>query len=311
MSAETVAWVFRYSPYSGTPFSIHLAIADSVSDMHEFKFWMNPKKTAVKARTSRQTVATTLRVMARDGFLELLEDGSAQRKSSMYRFLMPASAAVVFDSQAKTEDLDPMAVIAGATRVRPVALSQDTTSAEDPTCRNARQDLSQDAQSLVARRDTYTNTDPKENPTPSSPQSSSTPGGDRAGQLFVVGGTTAAAPKAPKRAAKKAPSEEGQRANRILTAWFDEAKAAGTVATAVPFPALMRTVTQLCAVYDDEVIAKALRTSRAMSLTAIESEIRRHRGQGGPRVKADGRVDTRDNASGISRDGDTEIGAFL
>lgn len=167
MSGETVGWVFKYSPYSGVPLNIHLAIADSVSDMHEFKFWMNSTKLAVKARTTRSTAATTLAVMVRDGFLELLEDGAPRRKPSLYRFLMPKSAALVFDAMSKTDELDPMAVRAAATRVRPRGLlEQPTRESQDSYARLSDEPttLLDGATSLVGTSDTYTKSDTKKNP---------------------------------------------------------------------------------------------------------------------------------------------------
>ncbi|HLU31862.1 MAG TPA: hypothetical protein VK088_08865, partial [Acidimicrobiia bacterium] len=91
MSAEAVAWVYRYSPYSGVKFSIHQAIADTVNDTNGNEFWMRPAKLARKARTTRQTASTYLTEMVQEGFLEQLGDRSSggDAPEGRFRFLTP------------------------------------------------------------------------------------------------------------------------------------------------------------------------------------------------------------------------------
>jgi hypothetical protein len=87
VSAEAVGWVYRYSPYEGATFAVHLAVADSVNDQGDYEFWMRQNRCAEKARLGRQTVNTALRQLVDDGFLALVKvtPGGANR----YLFLMP------------------------------------------------------------------------------------------------------------------------------------------------------------------------------------------------------------------------------
>src|SRR5262245_40342416 len=70
MSAEAVGYVYRHSPYTGTKFAIHLAIADSVNDQHDHRLWMSVGTLAAKARTERRTVGRALSALVEDGFLD-------------------------------------------------------------------------------------------------------------------------------------------------------------------------------------------------------------------------------------------------
>lgn len=94
MSNDALAWVWKHSPLKGVGLTIHLSIADSVTDLHQDEFWMRQTALAKKARTSRQTVNTTLADLIERGLLVLLEEhpGGANR----YRLLMP-DAPIVFD----------------------------------------------------------------------------------------------------------------------------------------------------------------------------------------------------------------------
>lgn len=96
MSAEASGWVFRCSPYRGVPFTIHLAIADSVNDQNGYEFWMRQKVLAAKARTTRGTVNTAIEQMVNDGLLALVALGSGG--ANRYRMIMPASAEIVYDT---------------------------------------------------------------------------------------------------------------------------------------------------------------------------------------------------------------------
>lgn len=97
MSSETVGWAFRHSPYRGTAFAIHVAIADSVNDQHDYELWMRQNVLAKKARTTRKTVGETLAKMVLDGLLELLAEGNGG--ANQYRFLMPPDTPVLYESR--------------------------------------------------------------------------------------------------------------------------------------------------------------------------------------------------------------------
>lgn len=95
MSSEAVGWAFRYSPLTGVAFQIHLAIADSVNDQHGYELWMRQGILATKARTTRQTVNSTLEKMVAEDLLRLLEVGSGG--ANRYLFLMPEELPAVYD----------------------------------------------------------------------------------------------------------------------------------------------------------------------------------------------------------------------
>lgn len=96
MSAEAVGWVYRYSPYKGAEFAIHLAIADSVSDLYENSFFMRLAKLGRKARVSRETASRAIGKMIEQGFLEASEGRSKGGFSDVgkYHFLMPVTPQV-------------------------------------------------------------------------------------------------------------------------------------------------------------------------------------------------------------------------
>lgn len=102
MSAEAVGWVFRHSPYKGATFAVHLAIADSVSDQHENRFWMGQTKLAMKARCARGAVIAAIQQMIADSLIELVEDRHAAGLPNEYLFHMPA-VDVVFDSTLRAQ----------------------------------------------------------------------------------------------------------------------------------------------------------------------------------------------------------------
>lgn len=94
VSAEATAWVWRNSPYKGVAFTIHLAIADVVNDMHDNEFWAHAATVAEKARTTRETVSRALNEMVHDGLLEPLDVGQVDTRKARHlgrkvRFLMP------------------------------------------------------------------------------------------------------------------------------------------------------------------------------------------------------------------------------
>lgn len=96
MSAEASGYVFRSSPYRGTQFAVHLAIADSVNDQHDNEFWMSLATLAKKARVSRSMVREAVIRLLRDEFLTLLE--THDRQPNRYRFCFP-EVTVVYESR--------------------------------------------------------------------------------------------------------------------------------------------------------------------------------------------------------------------
>lgn len=100
MSAEAVGWVYKFSPYTGAPFSVHLAIADSANDQYGMELWMALGKLGRKARVSRSTTSEIVAQMVEDGLLELVEQSKGGRhRPSRYRFLMPAGIPQFFGYQ--------------------------------------------------------------------------------------------------------------------------------------------------------------------------------------------------------------------
>lgn len=100
MSAEAVGWVYKFSPYTGATFSVHLAIADSANDQHGMELWMALGKLGRKARVSRSTTSEIVAQMVNDGLLELVEQSKGGRhRPSRYRFLMPAGMPQYFGYQ--------------------------------------------------------------------------------------------------------------------------------------------------------------------------------------------------------------------
>lgn len=97
MSNEASGYVWRYSPYRGATFDVHLAMGDSVNDQYHNEFWMTKPKLAHKARVSLASAKAALSTLITDGFVEILEE-SGGRWPSRYRFLFP-EVPVVFESR--------------------------------------------------------------------------------------------------------------------------------------------------------------------------------------------------------------------
>lgn len=143
MSAECVAWVMKYSPYKGTKYAIHLVIADVVNAPNGFKFWMRQEKIAAAARTTRPTVSSFIQEMIRDGLTECVQDNSknGHNNPSVFRFLMPTEARVVYDSTTKSghpDDTEPEVDMPAGhfrkseeTRQREAMLAQDAPTLFD------------------------------------------------------------------------------------------------------------------------------------------------------------------------------------
>lgn len=98
MSGEAVGWVYRHSPFEGATLAVHLALADSANDLHEYELWSANETLATKARVSVSTVKVALAKLIEARFLDVLERSRGGRgNTSRYRFLMPSDAPVVFE----------------------------------------------------------------------------------------------------------------------------------------------------------------------------------------------------------------------
>lgn len=105
MSGEAVGYVFRHSPFKGATFTVHVAIADSVSDVHANEFWMAQANLNSKARLGERAVREAITSLVDAGFIEPCEpemlDPKVRAKAgrpTRWRFLFP-DAAVVFESR--------------------------------------------------------------------------------------------------------------------------------------------------------------------------------------------------------------------
>lgn len=87
MSSDALGYVFRYSPYTGATFAVHLAMGDVVNDAYGYRFFMSVGNLAKKARCERRTAGRALQQLVDDGFLEQLVDHPGG--VTEYRFLFP------------------------------------------------------------------------------------------------------------------------------------------------------------------------------------------------------------------------------
>jgi hypothetical protein len=95
VSNRATTYVYDFSPYKGAGFALHVAVADSVNDEHDDRFWMCPAKLAAKARVARETASRWLWQAVEDGFLEVVDDRRAgHNESSEFRFLAPDAERV-------------------------------------------------------------------------------------------------------------------------------------------------------------------------------------------------------------------------
>ena len=85
MSADATGHVWKYSPYTGKPLLIHLAIADVVNDTHNWEFYGGIKALMEKTRVSRRTVINALALMESDGHLKRM--GVHANGTTNYKFL--------------------------------------------------------------------------------------------------------------------------------------------------------------------------------------------------------------------------------
>jgi hypothetical protein len=89
VSAEAMGFVFRSSPYRGSTFAVHLAIADSVNDQNGNELWMSRESVATKARVSPRAAIYALKELVSDGFLSRTE---REGRTNLYVFLFPERA---------------------------------------------------------------------------------------------------------------------------------------------------------------------------------------------------------------------------
>ena len=93
MSAEASGYVWRNSPYTGTKFAIHLAIADTVNDGHQNRLWMSSDQIAMKSRAHRRTVQRVIDEMVEDGFLQRWREAT-QHFPATYEFIFKETPQV-------------------------------------------------------------------------------------------------------------------------------------------------------------------------------------------------------------------------
>lgn len=89
MSAEAMAHVFRCSPYSGTSkeHATLLAIADTVSDVNDNRFWMGQTELSRKARITPRRLSDALQQLLQDGWLTLVRESTA-RDPAVYELVL-------------------------------------------------------------------------------------------------------------------------------------------------------------------------------------------------------------------------------
>jgi hypothetical protein len=124
MSAEATGYVYRFCPYRGTTFQVHHAVADSVNDQNDNKFWMRQGPLARKARCGREAANEALATLVTDGFIELLQQGGGRGRPSLYRFLFP-DVPVIYDSR-KVSDETTVSKVSGRPTVSK-EVSDETT----------------------------------------------------------------------------------------------------------------------------------------------------------------------------------------
>lgn len=103
MSGDALGYVVRHSPFKGATFTVHLCIADSMSDLHGNRFWMATSTLATKARVSRQTASESIGELVNGGFLTVLqspkrEDGKPTGRPGLYQFEFP-DVPLVFETR--------------------------------------------------------------------------------------------------------------------------------------------------------------------------------------------------------------------
>lgn len=110
MSAEATGWVFRHSTMKGAAFAVHLAVADSVSDLYDNRFWMTQAKTATKARVGTKAAREALNQLVEGGYLMEVEGRAGQRGGRQMRefvFLYPETE-VVYEARNPNRAVEPI-----------------------------------------------------------------------------------------------------------------------------------------------------------------------------------------------------------
>lgn len=104
MSGDALGYVVRHSPFKGATFTVHLCIADSMSDLHGNRFWMSTTTLAAKARVSRKSASEAIGELVNGGFLSVLtspireEDNKPTGRPGQYQFEYP-DAPLVFETR--------------------------------------------------------------------------------------------------------------------------------------------------------------------------------------------------------------------
>ena len=103
MSGDALGYVVRYSPFKGATFTVHLCIADSMSDLHGNRFWMSTTTLGAKARVSRKAASAAIGELVSGGFLSVLqspldEDGKPTGRPGQYQFEYP-DCPLVFETR--------------------------------------------------------------------------------------------------------------------------------------------------------------------------------------------------------------------
>lgn len=146
MSAEAVAWVYRHSPYRGVVFAVHLAIADTVNDLHDNRFYARQAHLAAKARVSVRRARDAIETLMADGYIAPTDPAAAdpdERESAGrpvdWTFLFP-ECPVVFDPRRKARTPDTTSggadTTSGVPRTPRPGLTQEEPK-DNPTSRAA------------------------------------------------------------------------------------------------------------------------------------------------------------------------------
>lgn len=104
MSGDALGYVVRHSPFKGATFTVHLCIADSMTDLHGNRFWMATSTLATKARVSRQTASEAIGELVSGGFLSVVQspmkpDGKKPTgRPGLYQFEFP-DVPLVFETR--------------------------------------------------------------------------------------------------------------------------------------------------------------------------------------------------------------------
>lgn len=151
MSGDACGHVYRYSPYTGATFAVHVAIADSVNDQNNNECWLATAKLATKARIDRRTAQRALDQLVADGWLAVLVEGGAHgNDTTRYQFHFREEEPVVYDTRRSSTGSTQGRREAAPTRVegrreaaprggdRPPYPKENPTTGHSPTPTHAR-----------------------------------------------------------------------------------------------------------------------------------------------------------------------------